>query len=328
MRLSVVDRCNLRCVYCMPEESYAWLPREDLLRFEEIDALVEAFGALGVARVRLTGGEPLLRRELPSLVRMLANKPFLMDIALTTNGLLLAEHARALREAGLRRVTVSLDTLRPERFRELTGRSAHADVLAGIGAVGDAGFPDLKLDTVVLRGRNDDELASLLAFARERRAELRFIEYMDVGGATQWSAGDVVSAREMLASLARAFGRIEPVPGDRGSSTAARYALPDGTVFGIIASTTAPFCSACDRARLTADGMFYQCLYARSGVDLRRLVRAGAATPELAEAVATSWGARSDRGAEERLALSDRGPLLPASALRNLPHLEMHKRGG
>ena len=316
IRLSVVDRCNLRCTYCMPEETYVWLPRDDLLRFEEIDRLVDAFGLRGVDRGRGTGGEPLLRRDVPDLGRM------------TTNGLLLAEQAAELRAAGLHRVTVSLDTLRPSTFRAITGRDALGDVLAGIEAAGAVGFTPLKLDTVVLRGQNDDELPALVAFARERGAELRFIEYMDVGGATGWAAADVVASDEILASVARAFGPAEPVAGDRGSSTAARYRLADGTIFGVVTSTTRPFCAACDRARLTADGMFYLCLYARAGTDLRGLLRGGASLEALAEAVAAVWRARTDRGAEERLALVDRGPLLPASALRRDPHLEMHKRGG
>jgi cyclic pyranopterin phosphate synthase len=328
VRLSVLDRCNLRCSYCMPEESYVWLPRGDLLRFEEIARVVDAFGALGVARLRITGGEPLLRRDLDGLVRQLASKPFLRDLALTTNGLLLREHAAALRAAGLGRITVSLDTLRPTVFRAITGRDGLADVLAGIDGALAAGFGPLKLDTVVLRGKNDDELGELLAFARERGAELRFIEYMDVGGATGWSAADVVSAREMLASLARAFGPIEPADEARGSQTAERFRLPDGTVFGVIASTTEPFCSACDRARVTADGNFYTCLYGRTPTDLRGPLRDGATVDELAGLIASAWGARADRGAEERLALAERGPLVPASALRREPHLEMHKRGG
>jgi cyclic pyranopterin phosphate synthase len=312
----------------MPEEDYVWLPREDLLRFEEIELLVDAFASLGVDRVRLTGGEPLLRRDLPTLVRALARRPSLRDVALTTNGLLLAEQAGALRRAGLGRVTVSLDTLRPDRFRELTGKAAHADVLAGIEAALAAGFAGLKIDAVVIRGRNDDELAALLAYGRERGAEVRFIEYMDVGGATQWSSAVVVPRDEILARLARTFGPVEPVAEEQGSATAARYRLADGTVFGIVASTTAPFCRACDRARLTADGTFYTCLYARSGTDLRGLVREGAPTEVLAEAVAAAWRARVDRGAEERLAIVERGPLVPVAALRRNPRFEMHKRGG
>ena len=193
LRISVTDRCNLRCQYCMPEEEYAWLPRAEILHFGEIAALVDVFTGLGVDKVRLTGGEPLLRRELPRLVRMLAAKPALRDLAVTTNGLLLTEQAAALREAGLHRVTVSLDTLRPDRFAALTRRPSHAQVLEGIAAVPRAGFAGTKLDTVVIRGLNDDELADLVEFAKAVPAELRFIEYMDVGGATRWSLDQVVS---------------------------------------------------------------------------------------------------------------------------------------
>lgn len=323
----MTDRCNLRCTYCMPEEEYVWLPRDDLLTYEEIGALVSALTEVGVDRVRLTGGEPLTRADLPVLVRMLAAQPALRDLALTTNGVLLADHARALREAGLRRLTVSLDTLRPERFRALTGRDTHARVLAGVDAALAAGFVGLKLDTVVMRGQNDDELVDLLAFAREIGAEVRFIEYMDVGGATRWSPQAVVSRAEMLAAIAAAHGPAEPV-GARGSAPAEQLRLRDGTVFGIIASTTAPFCRACDRARLTADGVFYPCLYARAGLDLRAPLRAGAARTDIAEQVARAWTARADRGAEERLLASDRGPIIPVEALRRDPHLEMHTRGG
>jgi len=203
LRLSVTDRCNLRCHYCMPEEEYTWLPRHEILHFGEIAALVDLFIALGVDKVRLTGGEPLLRRELPRLVGMLAAKPGLRDLALTTNGILLGDQAQALRDAGLGRVTVSLDTLRPERFVALTRRTTHAQVLEGLGAAARAGFRGLKLDTVVIRGVNDDELVDLLEFARQVPAEIRFIEYMDVGGATRWTEAQVVSRQEMLAHLER-----------------------------------------------------------------------------------------------------------------------------
>ena len=185
LRISVTDRCNLRCQYCMPEEDYVWLAREDILQFEEVGALVDVFADLGVDKVRLTGGEPLLRRDLADLVRLLARKPRIRDLALTTNGVLLAEHAPALRAAGLHRVTVSLDTLRPERFRALTRRPNHAQVLEGLRAVGAAGFSGTKVDTVVMRGVNDDELADLIEYGKTVAAEVRFIEYMDVGGATR-----------------------------------------------------------------------------------------------------------------------------------------------
>src|SRR5678816_1816460 len=208
LRLSVTDRCNLRCSYCMPEEEYVWLPRDEVLAFEEMNRLVDVFVALGVDKVRLTGGEPLLRRDLPALVTMLAAKPGLRDLAMTTNGVLLAAHAPALRAAGLHRVTVSLDTLRPERFRLLTRRDTHARVLEGIATVARLGWRGLKLDTVVMRGVNDDELIDLVEYAGGVDAEVRFIEYMDVGGATLWSMDRVVSRREMLERLTARYGTI------------------------------------------------------------------------------------------------------------------------
>jgi cyclic pyranopterin phosphate synthase len=336
LRVSVTDRCNLRCTYCMPERDYVWLPRQDVLSYEEIGAIVDAVIEVGVDKIRLTGGEPLARADLPVLVRLLAGKPGLRDLALTTNGVLLAEHARALRTAGLGRLTVSLDTLRPDRFLAITGRDAHRKVMEGIHTALAAGFAPLKLDTVVLRGQNDDELADLIAFGREIGAEVRFIEYMDVGGATRWSPGAVVSRAEILAAVARVHGLAEPASGNeegsagpaRGSDPAERFLLPDGTVFGIIASTTAPFCRSCDRARLTADGVWYQCLYARSGLDLRAPLRAGATRSGMASLIADAWRARTDRGAEERLGAKDRGAIIPVEALRRDPHLEMHTRGG
>ncbi len=327
LRISVTDRCNLRCAYCMPEEDYVWLPRAEILHFGEIAALADVFMDLGVDKIRLTGGEPLLRRELPRLVRMLAAKPRLRDLAITTNGVLLAEHADALKEAGLHRVTVSLDTLRPERFAALTRRQSHAQVLAGIEAVTRAGFSETKLDTVVMRGVNDDELAELIEFGKRAPAEVRFIEYMDVGGATRWSMDQVVSRREMLAMLEGRYGRIEPLA-ETSSAPADRYRLPDGTVFGIISSTTAPFCSSCDRSRLTADGVWYLCLYAQRGIDLRGPFRRGARPEELAALIADAWGRRTDRGAEQRLAVRERSPLVQLAHLKADPHLEMHTRGG
>jgi cyclic pyranopterin phosphate synthase len=327
LRISVTDRCNLRCAYCMPEEEYVWLPRAEILHFGEIAALVDVFMDLGVDKVRLTGGEPLLRRDLPRLVRMLAAKPRLRDLAITTNGVLLGEQAPALREAGLHRVTVSLDTLRPERFTALTRRQDHARVLEGMAAVARAGFTGTKLDTVVMRGVNDDELADLIEFGRRAAAEVRFIEYMDVGGATRWSMEQVVSRTEMLQILERRYGRIEPVV-EATTAPADRYRLADGTTFGIISSTTAPFCSSCDRSRLTADGMWYLCLYAQRGVDLRGPFRRGASAEELAALVAGGWRQRADRGAEQRLALRERSPLVQLARLKQDPHLEMHTRGG
>src|SRR5215468_4716701 len=299
LRVSVTDRCNLRCQYCMPEEEYTWLRRTDLLTFEEIQRLTEIFTELGVDKVRLTGGEPLLRRDLPDLVRLLSAVPAVRDLAMTSNGVLLAGQAAALRAAGLSRVTVSLDTLRPDRFRALTRRDGLGQVLEGIEAARAAGFPSLKLDTVVIRGRNDDELADLVEYARGVNAEVRFIEYMDVGGATGWSMDQVVSRADMLDALGRRYGEATPIVED-SSAPADRFRLPDGTVFGIISSTTRPFCGSCDRSRLTADGTWYLCLYATRGLDLRGPLRAGASPAELAALVARSWRGRTDRGAEQR----------------------------
>ena len=326
LRLSVTDRCNLRCAYCMPEPEYVWLPKKELLTFEELDRLTGIFCTLGVDKVRLTGGEPLLRSELATLIRALAARPEVRDLAMTTNGVLLAERARELRDAGLRRLTVSLDTLRPERFLALTRSDLHARVLAGIDAARAAGFP-LKLDAVVVRGPNEDEVLDLLAFAREIDAEIRFIEYMDVGGATRWTREQVVSRAELLSQIAAAHGPVEPASA-QGSDPAERFRLRDGTPFGIIASTTTPFCRACDRSRVTADGTWFTCLYARSGANLRAALRSGMSDAEIASLIRVGWKARTDRGAEERLHLEQRAALAAPTELRQDPRLEMHTRGG
>jgi cyclic pyranopterin phosphate synthase len=327
LRLSVTDRCNLRCHYCMPEDEYLWLPREDVLAYEEISQLADLFGSLGVDRLRLTGGEPLLRRDVPSLVATLAAKPWVADLALTTNGVLLAQAAGDLKQAGLHRVTVSLDTLRRDRFERLTRKDSLPAVLAGIEAVRHQGFADLKFDTVVTRGDNDDELVELVEFAREAGGEIRFIEYMDVGGATGWRPDAVFSRKDMLARLADHYGAIDPITHD-SSAPAARFRLPNGQTIGIIASTTEPFCRTCDRARLTADGVLLLCLYAQHGTDLRRPLRAGASSDTLLNMIRAVWAGRADRGAEERLGVRARGAFIPLSVLKRDAHLEMHTRGG
>lgn len=326
LRLSVTDRCNLRCQYCMPEPDYVWLPRESLLTFEEIGTLVDTFTPMGVNRVRITGGEPLLRRDLPELVEQLAARRAIKDLALTTNGVLLAEHAAALKNAGLHRITVSLDTLNAERFRALTRVDELDRVFAGIDAARAAGLP-LKLDTVVMRGVNDDELLPLLGYAKRVGAEIRFIEYMDVGGATHWTPSAVVSRREMLERIAAKYGAALPID-ERTSAPADRFLLPDGTTFGIISSTTEPFCANCDRSRLTADGVWLMCLYATTGTDLRRPLRAGATRDELERLVEAAWSVRADRGAEERLGMDRETTLIPLRTLKKDAHLEMHTRGG
>jgi cyclic pyranopterin phosphate synthase len=310
----------------MPEADYVWLPREDILDFEEIGSLVDVFQDLGVDKVRLTGGEPLLRRDLASLVAQLAAKPRISDLALTTNGVLLADQAQALKSAGLHRITVSLDTLRHDRFKVLARYDELDRVLAGISTAAPL-FPGVKIDTVVIRGVNDDELGALIEFGREHGAEVRFIEYMDVGGATHWTPDRVLSRTAILDALARSHGPATPLV-EHTSAPADRYRLADGTVFGIISSTTQPFCRDCDRSRLTADGLWYLCLYATRGVDLRKALRSGASRDELAALIGSVWERRADRGAEVRLAARDRAPLIPVDTLRRDPHLEMHTRGG
>ncbi len=327
LRLSVTDRCNLRCQYCMPEPDYLWLPRESILSYEETGTIVDAFTAIGVDRVRITGGEPLLRRDLPVLLESLAARPAIVDLALTTNGILLAQQARALRAAGLHRITVSLDTLRADRFHALTRSSEHAAVLAGIDAAAAAGFALLKLDTVVIRGTNEDEILPILDYARMIGAEVRFIEYMDVGGATRWTSDAVVSRREILEIVGERYGGVVPID-EVTSAPADRFLLPDGTTFGIISSTTEPFCATCDRSRLTADGVWLLCLYAAAGTDLRRPLRAGATREDLMGLITAVWSQRADRGAEERLGTDRQAALIPLRTLKKDAHLEMHTRGG
>ncbi|HET6778631.1 MAG TPA: GTP 3',8-cyclase MoaA [Gemmatimonadales bacterium] len=327
LRISVTDRCNMRCRYCMPAQDYVWLPRESILSFEEIDRLVGIFLDLGVDKVRLTGGEPLLRHDLPTLIALLRRHNRLRDIALTTNGILLARCAAELRRAGLDRVTVSLDTLRPERMLAFARSPRHADVLEGIDAARAAGLQPIKLNVVVIRGYNDDELADLLDFARRHHAEVRFIEYMDVGGATEWTREQVVGCSEILERLEHQFGRVTPVH-QSDWAPAERFHLLDGTRFGVIASTTAPFCRTCDRSRLTADGSWLLCLYGENGLDLRESLRSGMSDAAIAALIADTWSGRVDRGAELRAESPDRGALYQLDSLQADPHREMHTRGG
>lgn len=326
LRLSITDRCNLRCSYCMPEEDYRWLKRDHLLTFEEIVRAVGCFQALGVERLRLTGGEPLLRREVPRLLEML--QPLgLAEVAMTSNGILLRRFADQLKAAGLHRLTISLDTLIPETFERLSRRNELAAVLDGIEAAQEAGFTGIKLDTVLIRGVNDQELHSLVEWSGRRQLEIRFIEYMDVAGATRWRADQVVSQSEILRSLEKRWGPVEPVDG-RGAAPAQRFRLQTGQVLGIIASVTHPFCGDCDRCRLTSDGQMLRCLYARQGLDLRNLLRGSGSSQELLQAIGDYWQQRSDRGAVERASLSARSSFVSLDELRREPRLEMHTRGG
>jgi cyclic pyranopterin phosphate synthase len=309
LRLSVIEACNFRCPYCMPAEQVPdgyGFDADTRLSFDEIETLVRAFAALGVRKLRITGGEPLLRKRLPALIARLVVVPGIEDVALTTNGSLLAPHARALCEAGLGRITVSLDSLDPAQFAALSGgRGRLADVLAGIEAARAAGFAPIKLNCVVRRGVNEDAVLPLVEFARTHGHIARFIEYMDVGTCNGWSATSVVPSAELRDRIAARWP-LHPVdPGYRGE-VAQRHAFADGAgEVGFVSSISAPFCGDCHRARVSADGRLFTCLFAGAGHDLREVLRGGGSL--LAERVAHVWSARADRYSEQRGRLAATG---------------------
>jgi GTP 3',8-cyclase len=321
LRISVTDRCNFRCVYCMPKEvygrDYQFLERRELLTFEEIERLTRAFASLGVEKVRLTGGEPLLRRELERLVAMLAEIPGL-DLTVTTNGSLLPQKAQTLADAGLRRVTVSLDSLDDEVFRAMNDVDVPVErVLAGIEAAAAVGLAPVKVNMVVKRGVNDDSMLPMARYFRESGHILRFIEYMDVGHTNGWRLDDVVPAAEIVATVGAELP-LEPVEPNYPGEVARRYRYADGSgEIGVIASVTQPFCGACTRARLSAEGRLYTCLFATQGQDLRSLLRSGATHAELREALSSAWRSRSDRYSELR-----------SADTADLPKVEMSYIGG
>ena len=303
LRISVTDRCNFRCVYCMPKEvygrDYEFLPRRALLSFEEIARVTRAFERRGVRKVRITGGEPLLRRDLEQLVSMLAAVGDL-DLTLTTNGSLLSRKARALADAGLRRVTVSLDSLDDDVFRAMNDVDFPvARVLEGIEAAAAAGLP-VKVNTVVKRGVNDDGVLELARYFRRSGHTLRFIEYMDVGHTNGWVLDDVVPGRELVDRIGAEFP-LEPVSPAYPGEVATRWRYADGSgEVGVISSVTEPFCGGCTRARLSAEGRVFTCLFAVQGHDLRALLRRGATDDELDAAIAAIWSRREDRYSELR----------------------------
>lgn len=307
LRVSVTDRCNFRCGYCMPREvfgpDFTFLPRRELLTFEEIALVVGAFALCGVRKVRLTGGEPLLRRDLGDLIAMLAAVPGIDDLAMTTNASLLARHATALRAAGLDRITVSLDALDDATFRAMSDVDLPIGrVLDGIAAAAAAGFVPLKLNAVVRRGVNDHQVGALAAYGREHGHTVRFIEYMDVGHSNGWKMDEVVSADEILATIGSRWP-LEPVAAATPGEVADRYRYLDGSgEVGVIASVTRPFCRTCTRARLSALGEVFTCLFATRGHDLRDQVRQGATQEELAAAITAVWSGRGDRYSELRSA--------------------------
>jgi cyclic pyranopterin phosphate synthase len=292
LRISVTDRCNIRCVYCMPE-SVQFLPRAELLTFEEIERVVRALVPLGIDKLRLTGGEPLVRRDLPRLVEKLARIEGIRDIGLTTNGILLAPLARALWDAGLRRLNVSLDTMDPRKFTELTRRPGFEQVIEGIHAARAAGFAPLKINAVAIRGVTEDDVIPLARFCREHGCELRFIEYMPLDAGDRWERGKVLFAAEILASLVAEFGPLEPAPDHDPRAPAQDYVYADGGGrVGLIASVSRPFCASCNRIRLTADGKLRNCLFALDETDLRALIRSGSDDEALRQAVRSSVAAK------------------------------------
>ena len=319
LRLSVIDACNFRCPYCMPADRIAddhGLDAASRLSFHEIETLVRGFARLGVRKLRLTGGEPLLRKRLPELVARLAVIDGIEDLALTTNGSLLAAHARALREAGLTRITVSLDTLDPDAFRALSGgRGELRDVLAGIEAATAAGFGPIKLNCVVQRGVNEGGIETLASFAREHHHVLRFIEYMDVGTCNGWRRERVVPSAELRDRIA-AHWPLRALDANYRGEVAERYAYDDGRgEVGFVSSVTAPFCGDCHRARVSADGMLYTCLFAGQGHALRGVLARG--EDAVAAHVADLWSKRADRYSEVR-----------SEASTSRKHVEMYLVGG
>jgi cyclic pyranopterin phosphate synthase len=283
LRISVTDRCNLRCTYCMPAEGMQWLPRAEILSYEEIDRLVGVFMSLGVHTVRLTGGEPLARRDLPVLVEMLAARG-VPDLSLTTNGVFLAEHAGPLARAGLRRVNVSVDSLLRHRFAEMTRRDALDQVLEGLRAAEVAGLQPIKLNCVVVRGTNDGEVVDFARFARDTGYEVRFIEFMPLDADETWTRDAVVPSREVLERIDEVYP-LEPI--QHGPEPATMWRFRDGArgAIGVIASVSEPFCASCNRIRITADGQFRTCLFAMEETDVRALLRGGANDNEIADAI-------------------------------------------
>ncbi|MGN7471346.1 GTP 3',8-cyclase MoaA [Brevibacillus sp. SAFN-007a] len=324
LRISVTDRCNFRCRYCMPAEifgpDFAFLPQHKLLSFEEIARLTNLFTQLGVRKVRITGGEPLMRKDLPVLIRMLRNIEGVQDIAMTTNGSLLVRHAPALREAGLDRVTVSLDSLDNERFGMMNGRGYPVEgVLAGIRAAAEAGL-QVKINMVVQRGVNDQDILPMARYFREQGHTLRFIEFMDVGNSNGWKLDQVVPASEIIQMIHREMPLV-PVEANYFGEVASRYRYEGSEQeIGLISSVTQAFCSTCTRARLSAEGKMYNCLFASAGEDLREPLRSGRSDDEIRELIRAIWEKRDERYSEERLDHTQ--------GLRKRPKVEMSHIGG
>ena len=324
LRISVTDRCNFRCSYCMPLDKYEWIDRREILTFEEITRLASLFVRLGVEEVRLTGGEPLLRHNLESLVRQISQIEGLKDLSLTTNAFFLEEQALGLEKAGLNRINVSLDTINPEKFHLMTRSDDLGRVLAGLKEATRCGLRPIKINSVIQRGVNDDDIPDLVEFARRHGYQIRFIEYMDVGNSNNWVSEKMLSKREILELIHRLFPLEEGGRSDE-SAPSMDYRFRDGVGnIGVIASVTEPFCEGCTRARLTADGRLVLCLFSDKGFDLKRLLREGATDEDLITAIKGEWSARRDRYSEERLEAMNSGEYRPDSKKK----IEMISLGG
>ena len=307
LRISVTDRCNLRCTYCMPLEIYTWINREEILSYEEITRLARLFVRLGVEKIRITGGEALVRRDLHQLVAGISALAGLRDLCLTTNGVLLAQQAPLLAAAGLKRINVSVDTLDPATFRRMTGRDNLSQVLDGLLAARRYGLLPIKINAVIIRGVNDKEILPMVDFARHHGFAIRFIEFMDVGNVNQWHSDKLVSKREIL-QIIHARYPLREIGREEHGAPAIGYGFEDGRgEVGVIASVTEPFCAGCTRLRLTADGKLVTCLFSASGHDVKSLLRGGASDEEILAFIRSVWQARADRYSEERHAALSSG---------------------
>jgi GTP 3',8-cyclase len=325
LRISVTDRCDFRCTYCMPFDEYEWIDRKEILTFEEVARLAGIFVQLGVNKIRLTGGEPLLRKDLERLVGRLSALPGIEDLCLTTNGSHLAEKAEALRAAGLRRINVSIDTLDPEKFKRMTKRGDLPRVLRGLRVAKELGLDAIKINAVIERGVNDGDIIGLVEFARAHRFAIRFIEYMDVGNSNSWQSEKMMSKKEILETIQARYPLKEIGRDDRSAPSVDYQFIDGGGEVGVIASVTEPFCSSCTRARLTADGKLVTCLFSNTGHDLKAMLRGGASDAEVARTISSIWSKRTDRYSDERLeAMRSSSGYQPAAHKK----IEMIRLGG
>jgi len=301
LRISVTDRCNFRCVYCMPHDEYEWIDKKEILTFEEITRLARLFARLGVDKIRLTGGEPLMRRNLELLIAQLSSIEGIKDLCVTTNGSLLADKVAVFKAAGLKRINVSVDTLNPEKFKEICKRGDLDKVLEGLFAAQKQGLRPIKVNAVIERGVNDDDIVELVEFSRQHGFFMRFIEYMDVGNTNSWTSEKLVSKKEIVEKINARFP-LREVGRENGSAPAVDYEFVDGRgEVGVVASVTEPFCSTCNRTRLTADGKLVTCLFSSVGHDLKALLRGGSSDDEILGFITRIWQGRKDRYSSERL---------------------------